>query len=58
MKQLLTKACIAVINIANNCLEADKSNKIVESTAIFTRARKIEYHAHQLEKNKIKISTF
>ena len=30
MQQLLTQTCTAVINIANNCLEADKSNKIVE----------------------------
>ena len=38
MQQLLTQACTAVINIANNCLEADKSNKIVESRALVTKA--------------------
>ena len=38
MQQLLTKACTAVINIANNCLEAEKSNKIVESRALVTKA--------------------
>ena len=30
MQQLLSQPCIAAINIANNYLEADKSNKIVE----------------------------
>ena len=34
MQQLLTQACTAVINIANNCLEIEKSNKIVESRAM------------------------
>ena len=29
---------ISVINIANNCLEADKSNKIVESSVLVTKA--------------------
>ena len=29
---------ISVINIANNCLEADKSNKIVESRVLVTKA--------------------
>ena len=38
MQQLLTQACTAVINIANNCLGAGKSNKIVESRAIVTMA--------------------
>ena len=38
MQQLLTQACTAVINIANNCLEADKSNIIVESRALVTKA--------------------
>ena len=38
MKQLLTQACTAVIYIANNCLEADKSNKIVELRALVTKA--------------------
>ena len=38
MQQLLTQACTAVMNIANNYLEADKSNKIVESRALVTKA--------------------
>ena len=38
MQQLLTQACTFVINIANNCLEADTSNKIVESRALVTNA--------------------
>ena len=38
MQQRLTKACTAVINIANNCLEADKSTKIVESRALVIKA--------------------
>ena len=38
MQQLRLKVCTAVINIANNCLEADKSNKIVESKALVTKA--------------------
>ena len=38
MQQLLTQACTAVINIANNCLEAEKSNKIVMSTVLVTKA--------------------
>ena len=38
MQQFFTKACTTVINIANNCLEADKSNKIVESRALVTKA--------------------
>ena len=62
MQQLLTQACTAVMNIANNCLEADKSNKTVEplSQRLLTEYHngKIEYHAHQWEKNKIKTSTF
>ena len=37
MQKLLTQARTAVINIANNCLEADKSNKIVESRALVTK---------------------
>ena len=51
MQQLLTQACTAVMNIANNCLEADKSNKTVEplSQRLLTEYHngKIEYHAHQ-----------
>ena len=31
MPQLLTQTCTAVINIANNSLEAGKSNKIIDS---------------------------
>ena len=31
MQQLLTQAYTAVINTANDCIETDKSNKIVES---------------------------
>ena len=38
MQQLLTQACTAVMNIAKNYLEADKSNKIVESRALVTKA--------------------
>ena len=38
MKQLLTQACTTVINIANNSLEADKSNKVVGSRALVTKA--------------------
>ena len=38
MQQLLTQACTFVINIANNCLEAGTSNKIVESRALVTNA--------------------
>ena len=38
MQQLLTQACTAVINIANNCLEADKSKQIVELRALVTKA--------------------
>ena len=38
MQQLLTQVCTAVINTADNCLEAGKSNKIVESKALVTRA--------------------
>ena len=37
IQQLLTQACTAVINIANNSLEADKSNKIAESRALVTK---------------------
>ena len=37
MHQLLTQSCTAVINIANNCLQADKSNKIAESRALVTK---------------------
>ena len=33
-----SQACTAVINIANNCLEANKSNKIVELRALVTKA--------------------
>ena len=38
MEQLLTQACIAVTNIANNCLDDNKSNKIVEFRALVTKA--------------------
>ena len=38
MQQLLSQACTTVINIAHNCFEADKSNKIVESRALVTEA--------------------
>ena len=38
MQQLLTKVFNAVINIANNYLEADSSNKIVELRALVTKA--------------------
>ena len=38
MQQLLSQACTAVINIANNCLEIDKPKKIVESRALVTKA--------------------
>ena len=38
IQQLLTQVCTAVINTTNNCLEADKSNKIVESRALVTKA--------------------
>ena len=38
MQQLLTQACTAVINIENNCLEAGKSIKTVESRALVTKA--------------------
>ena len=38
MQQLLLQTCTAVINIANNCLEADNSKKIVESRALVTKA--------------------
>ena len=38
MQQLLTQACTAVINIANNCLEADKSKQIVELRALVIKA--------------------
>ena len=38
MQQLLTQACTAVIKIANNCLEAGKSNKTIESGALVTKA--------------------
>ena len=37
MQQLPSQACTAVINIANNCLEADKFNKIVESRAFVVK---------------------
>ena len=35
--QLLTHTCTIVINIANNYLEADKTNKTVESRALATK---------------------
>ena len=38
MQQLLTQLCTTVINIENNFLETDKSNKIVESRALVTKA--------------------
>ena len=38
MQQLLTQTCTAVINMPNNCLEAGRSNKIVESRALVTKA--------------------
>ena len=38
MQQLLTQACTSVMNITNNCLEADKSNKTVESRTLVTKA--------------------
>ena len=38
MRQVLTRACTAKTNITNNCLEADKSNKIAESRALVTKA--------------------
>ena len=38
MQQLLTQACTAVIKIVNNCLEAGKSNKTIESGALVTKA--------------------
>ena len=38
VQQLITQTCTAVMNIANKCLAADKSNKIVESRALFTKA--------------------
>ena len=38
MQQRLTKACTAVINIASNYLEADRSTKIVESRALVIKA--------------------
>ena len=37
MQQLLTPACTAEINIANNCFEADRSNKILESRTLVTK---------------------
>ena len=38
MQQLLKQTCNAVINIASNCLEGDKSNKTVELRALVTKA--------------------
>ena len=38
MQQRLTKACTSVINIASNCLEADRSTKIVESRVLVIKA--------------------
>ena len=38
MQQLLTQACTAVINIANNCLEVGKPSKTIESGALVTKA--------------------
>ena len=38
MQQLLTQACAAVTNIANNFLETEKSNKIVELRTLVTKA--------------------
>ena len=38
MKQLLAQACTTVINTANTSLEADKSNKVVESRPLVTKA--------------------
>ena len=37
MQKLLTQACTSVINIANNCVEANKSNKTVESRDFDTK---------------------
>ena len=37
MQKLLTQACTSVINIANNYVEANKSNNIVESRDFFTK---------------------
>ena len=36
--QLLIQVCTAIINISNDYLEADKSNKIVERRALVTEA--------------------
>ena len=65
MQQLLTQACTAVINIANNCLEADKSNKIVESRALVTKAAdaitimvKLNTMLTNEKKNKVKTRNF
>ena len=38
IQHLLTEACTDVINIANNCLETEKSNQIAESRAPVTKA--------------------
>ena len=37
MQKLLTQACTSVINIANNYVEANKSNNIVESRDFVTK---------------------
>lgn len=38
MQQYIVQASTAIINIANECLEADKSNKIVESKVLVSKA--------------------
>ena len=38
MLQLLTQFCTIVINISNNCLEVDNSNKIVKLGSLVTKA--------------------
>ena len=65
MQELLTQACSAVINIANNCLETDKSNKIVESRALVKKAadaitimEKLNTMLTNERKKKVKTSTF
>ena len=64
MQKLLTQACTSVINIANNCVEANKSNKTVElrdfdtNTAdAITILTKLNTMLTNERKKKIKTST-
>ena len=65
MQKLLTQACTSVINIANNYVEANKSNNIVESRDFVTKTAdaitiltKLNTMLTNERKKKIKTSTF